>query len=93
MPKKSRRRGRKTVQYDFAEAPGGQVATEVDSETATEAPEAEAPGVDYARDVTPDGRSEKHVSRDYSHVRNEVLRIGILGGLLIIGIIALGFFR
>jgi len=93
VPKKSRRRSRKTVQYDFAEAPAGQVATEVDSETATEAPEPGAPGAAYVRDVSPDGRAERHVSRDYTHVRNEVVRIAILGGVLIIGIVIIGFFR
>ncbi|MCH8051317.1 MAG: hypothetical protein IIC86_04790 [Chloroflexi bacterium] len=93
MPRKSRRRSRRTVQYDFAEAPAGQVATDVDIETATEAPEPGAPGAEYVRDVSPDGRAEKHVSRDYSHVRNELVRIVILGGVLIIGIVTLGFFR
>lgn len=93
MPKKSRRRGRKIVQYDFAQAPSGQVATEVDSETATEAPEPGAPGADYVRDVLPDGRAVRHVSRDYTHVRNEVVRIVVLGGVLISGIVILGFFR
>ena len=93
MPKKSRRRGRKTVQYDFAQSPAAQVATEVDSETATEAPEPGAPGASYVRDVSPDGRTERHVSRDYSHVRNEVVRIVILGGVLIIAIVIAGFFR
>ncbi len=93
MPKKSRRRSRKTVQYDFAEAPAGQVATEVDDETATEASEPGAPGADYVRDVSPDGRAEKHVSRDYSHVRYEVVRIVVLGSVIIIGIVTIGFFR
>ncbi|MCH7617519.1 MAG: hypothetical protein J4O14_02435 [Chloroflexi bacterium] len=93
MPKKNRRRSRRTVQYDFAEAPSGQVATEVDDETATEAPEPGAPGADYVRDVSPDGRAEKHVSRDYTHVRYEVVRIVVLGGALILGIVTLGFFR
>ena len=93
MPKKSRRRSRKNVQYDFAEAPAGQVATDVDSETAAEAPMTDAPGAEYVRDVSPDGRSEKHVSRDYTHVRYEVVRIAVLGGALIIGIVTLGFFR
>ncbi len=96
MPRKSRRRNRKTVQYDFAAAPSGQVATEVDTETDTEtatAPESEAPGVSYVRDVSPDGRTERHVSRDYTHVRNEIVRIVILGGVLIFGIVVLGFFR
>ncbi|MCH7484970.1 MAG: hypothetical protein IIA90_07490 [Chloroflexi bacterium] len=92
MPKKSRRRSRKTVQYDFAGAPAGQVATEVDTETTT-ASEREAPGASYVRDVAPDGRAERHVSRDYSHVRNEVVRIVILGGVLIIAIVIAGFFR
>ena len=93
MPKKSRRRSRKAVQYDFAEAPAGQVATDVDIETATEAPEPGAPGADYVRDVSPDKRAEKHVNRDYTHVRYEVVRIVILGGALIAGIVILGFFR
>ena len=93
MPKKNRRRSRRTVQYDVAEAPSGQVATEVDDETATEAPEPGAPGADYVRDVSPDGRAEKHVSRDYTHVRYEVVRIVVLGGALILGIVTLGFFR
>ncbi len=93
MPKKSRRRSRKTVQYDFAEAPAGQVATDVDDETATEAPEPGAPGADYARDVSPDARGERHVSRDYRYVRNDVVRIAILGGVLITGIVIAGFFR
>ena len=93
MPKKSRRRSRKNVQYDFAEAPAGQVATDVDNETATEAPATGAPGAEYVRDVSPDGRSEKHVSRDYTHVRYEVVRIVVLGSVLIIGIITIGFFR
>ena len=93
MPKKNRRRSRRTVQYDFAEAPSGQVATEVDDETATEAPEPGAPGADYVRDVSPDGRAEKHVSRDYTHVRYEVVRIVVLGGALILGIVTLSFFR
>ena len=93
MPKKSRRRDRKTVQYDFAKAPAGQVAAEVDSETATEASDTEAPGAAYVRDVSPDGRSERHVNRDYTHVRNEVVRIVIIGGVLIIGIVVAGFFR
>ncbi len=93
MPKKRSRRSRKTVQYDFAEAPAAQVATEVDDETATAAPEPEAPGADYVRDVSPDARSEKHVSRDYTHVRYEVVRIVALGSVLIIGIVTLGFFR
>jgi hypothetical protein len=93
LPKKSRRRSRKTVQYDFAEAPAGQVATDVDNETATEALATDAPGAEYVRDVSPDGRSEKHVSRDYAHVRYEVVRIAVLGSVLIIGIITIGFFR
>ena len=93
MPKKSSRRSRKTVQYDFAEAPARQVATDVDSETATEAPEPGAPGAEYVRDVSPTGRDERHVSRDYTHVRNEVVRIVILGSVLIIGIVVAGFFR
>ena len=95
MPKKSRRRSRKTVQYDFAQAPAGPVATEVATETATatEASEPGAPGADYVRDVSPDGRAERHVSRDYSHVRNEVVRIVILGSVLISGIVIAGFFR
>jgi len=93
VPKKSRRRDRKTVQYDFAKAPAGQIATEVDSEAATEASEPAAPGADYARDVSPGARDERHVSRDYTHVRNEVVRIVILGGVLIIGIVVAGFFR
>ncbi len=93
MPKKSRRRNRKTDQYDFADAPAGQVATEVDSETATETPDPGAPGASYVRDVSPDGRAERHVSRDYTHVRNEVVRIAILGGVLIAGIVIAGFFR
>ena len=45
------------------------------------------------RDVSPDGRSERHVNRDYTHVRNEVVRIVIIGGVLIIGIVVAGFFR
>ena len=93
MPKKSRRRDRKTVQYDFAEGPASQVATEVDTETATEASEPAAPGADYVRDVSPGARGERHVSRDYTHVRNEVVRIVILGGVLIIAIVVAGFFR
>jgi len=93
LPKKSRRRGRKAVQYDFADAPAGQVATDVDDENATGAPEREAPGADYVRDVSPDERYERHVSRDYTHVRNEVVRIAILGGVLIAGIVIAGFFR
>jgi len=93
VPKKSRRRSRKTVQYDFADAPAGQVATDIDAENATEASEREAPGAAYARDVSPDGRSERHVNRDYTHVRNEVVRIAILGGVLIAGIVIAGFFR
>ncbi len=93
MPKKSRRRSRKPVQYDFAGAPAGQVATDVDIETATEATGAEAPGAEYVLDVSPDGRAVKHVSRDYTHVRYEVVRILILGGALIAGIVVLGFFR
>ncbi len=93
MPKKSRRRSRRTVQYDFAEAPAGQVATDTDTEGAIEAAEREAPGASYVRDVSPDGRSERHVSRDYSHVRSEVVRIVILGGVLIAGIAIAGFFR
>ena len=93
VPKKSRRRSRKTVQYDFAQAPAGPVATEVATETATEASEPGAPGADYVRDVSPEGRAERHVSRDYSHVRNEVVRIVILGSVLISGIVIAGFFR
>lgn len=93
MPKKSRRRSRRPVQYDFAEAPAGQVATDIDTENATEATEREAPGASYVRDVSPDGRAERHVSRDYTHVRNEVVRIVILGGVLITGIVIAGFFR
>ena len=92
VPKKSRRR-RKTVQYDFSEAPAGQVATEVDTETATEAFEREAPGASYVRNVSPDGRAERHVNRDYTHVRNEVVRIVTLGCALIIAIVVAGFFR
>lgn len=92
VPKKSRRK-RRTVQYDFTEAPAGQVATEVDTETATEASETQAPGAAYVRDASPQGSIERHVSRDYTHVRNEVVRIVILGGVLIIGIVVAGFFR
>ena len=93
MPKKSRRRSRRTVQYDFADAPAGQVATDTDTEDATETSEREAPGASYVRDVSPDARAERHVSRDYTHVRNEVVRIVILGGVLIAGIVIVGFFR
>jgi hypothetical protein len=93
LPKKSRRRSRKPVQYDFAEGPAGQTTTDVDIQTATESTEAEAPGAEYVLDVSPDGRAVKHVSRDYTHVRYEVVRILILGGALIAGIVVLGFFR
>ncbi len=93
MPKKSRRRGRKTVEYDFAQAPAGQVATEVDTESAIEESEPKAPGADYVRDASPGARAERHVTRDYTHVRNEIVRIAIIGGALIAGIVVAGFFR
>ncbi len=93
MPKKSRRRSKKAVEYDFAAAPAGQVATEVDTETAIAEPDVEAPGASYVREVSPDGRIERHVSRDYTHVRNEVVRIVVLGSVLIISIVVAGFFR
>jgi hypothetical protein len=88
-----RRRGRKTIEYDFAEAPDGEAAADEaaldDEEEAVEA----APGAQYVRSGAPAGRLERHVSRDYSHVRGEVIRIVVIAGGLIIAIIVGGFFR
>ena len=96
MPRKQvsrRRRGRKPVDYDFAEAPPGEVTADVDDDSAEDEDVQAAPGADYVRNVASGGRAERHVSRDYTHVRNEVVRIAIIGGALIIAIIVAGFFR
>jgi hypothetical protein len=90
-----RRKGRKSVQYDFAEAPESEATAEEDAEEADEDyddADYEAPGATYARSNAGEVRV-RHVSRDYTHVRNEVLRIIAIGGVLIISIIIAGFFR
>ncbi|MEX0682330.1 MAG: hypothetical protein WD904_09465 [Dehalococcoidia bacterium] len=90
-PTSRRRKAKKTVEYDF---PAGEEAVSeaavAEDEFEEEAAATVAVSV-VARGA--DSRPERHVNRDYAHVRAEVVRIAIIGGLIIIAVIVGGFFR
>jgi hypothetical protein len=97
-PASSKRRRSRTVEYDFptpAESPETAVAEEGE--------EYEDDDIDYADEpvieaTTPAGRSiadrsERHVRRDYSYVRADVIRIAAFGAVLIVALIIGGIIR
>jgi hypothetical protein len=94
-PASSKRRKKRTSDYDFP------VPEETGSETAVADGDSEVDNVDVAVEASraqarrslDEQRSERHVRRDYTYVRNEAIRIGIIGGVLIAGIVVAGFFR
>jgi hypothetical protein len=93
-PASRRRKQKRSVDYDF---PAGEAASaEAVDEAEVEADEEDAETVVESRTESrgfAHDRGERHVSRDYTHVRNEVIRIAIIGGVLIAAIIIGGFFR
>jgi hypothetical protein len=91
-PASKRRRTKKTVEYDFP--PGEQATSEAAvADEAGYAAETEEAAPVATASVRSDGRGERHTTRDYTHVRNEVLRIAIIGAILIVVIVVGGFFR
>ncbi|HUF54394.1 MAG TPA: hypothetical protein VMR52_11565 [Dehalococcoidia bacterium] len=100
-PASSKRRKPRTVEYDFPTAPeDASTETAVADEAAEDY---EDDDIDYADEAvietrTPTGRSiadrpERHVRRDYSYVRSDVIRIGIFAAVLIVAIIIGGIIR
>jgi hypothetical protein len=98
-PASSKRRKSRTVEYDFptpTEAPETAVAEE-------EGEEYEDDDIDYADEPVIEttasvGRSiadrpERHVRRDYSYVRADVIRIAVFGAVLIAALIIGGIIR
>jgi hypothetical protein len=95
-----RRKPRKTaIPYEFEAAPkeaedvdgsdgegyeddGGAVAVDTRPARSADAP---------ARDAH--GRLERHVNRDYSYVRGEVIRIVLIAGFLVIALFITSLFR
>jgi len=91
-PASKRRRTKKTIEYDF---PAGEQATSeaaVADEAIYEVETEEAAPVANAS-LRSDSRGERHTTRDYTHVRNEVMRIAVIGAILIAAIVVGGFIR
>jgi hypothetical protein len=97
-----RRKPRKTaIPYEFEAAPPEAAADDVDGAEAEGYEDdggAVAVGTRLARPAdTPvrdaHGRLERHVNRDYSYVRGEVIRIVVIAGSLFIALIITSYFR
>jgi hypothetical protein len=95
-----RRKPRKTaIPYEFKAAP-----EEADSGAGSETDGYEDDGGAVAIDTRPakssdmpvrdsHGRLERHVNRDYSYVRGEVIRIVLIAGFLVIALFITSLFR
>jgi hypothetical protein len=109
-----RRKGRKSIPYEFGEAPPEDVAEQVISspeegdeaegweeeditsnEGTAAVAVAERPRTRRSTVMERDehGKQERHVRRDYSYVRGEVIRIVVIGGFLVIALIITSIFR
>jgi hypothetical protein len=100
-PPARRRKTQKTIPYDFQQADQSQAA-----DGAEEAAEASSVAVGIAEaepepqiDEQPlpptdtQARGGRHITRDYSYVRSEIIRIVAIAGFLIVALAITAYFR
>ena len=94
-PPAAKRRKRKTVSYEFDQAPlpadgavaPGMPAAEVTADIIDQ-PEEGVRAADLYRRT-----SVKHITRDHSYVRGEIVRILLIAGFLMISLVITALFR